>query len=88
MTAARRLVAVGLSALAILAVSERPPFDSEAGAAGVAAPVATLTAQATAPVAELVADLRSGGSSGPTAFRVFKDALYFSARARGSGDGR
>ena len=79
MTAAKRLVTVGLAVLAILGGSERRSFDSEQGSAGISGPVATLAAQSTAPVAELVADIRSGGGSGPTGFRVFKDALYFSA---------
>jgi ELWxxDGT repeat protein/VCBS repeat-containing protein len=78
-TAAKRIVATSLVAFIALVGSRNRPPDARSVSALIPAPIATLEAQSTAPVAELVADIRSGGSSGPIGFRVFKDALYFSA---------
>jgi ELWxxDGT repeat protein len=70
-TSSRSRVSVGLLVLVALVSSDRSP----ARAAG------------QAPVAEFVAEIRSGpGSSAPIGFKVFKDALYFSANDGVNGD--
>ena len=64
-------VSVGLLVLVALVWCDRPP----------------ARAQGQAPIAEFVAEIRSGSSgSGPGDFEVFQNALYFSANDGVNGD--
>lgn len=82
MTATKRIVTVGLAAVAVFAGLERRPFDAGTGSL-LPAPFATLAAQSTAPVAEFVANIRPDttavGSSLPGDMAVFNNVLYFAA---------